>query len=54
MSKNERTVSIFGTFMTKFHELPEQPTYMAQQRHLNINISTLFEKLPLSKETIEP
>ena len=27
MSKHERIISIFGTFMTKFHELPEQPTY---------------------------
>ena len=27
ISKNERIVKIFKHFMTKFHELPEQPTY---------------------------
>ena len=27
MSKNERIISIFETFMTKFHELPKQPSY---------------------------
>ena len=26
--KNERFISIFETFMTKIHELPEQPTYI--------------------------
>ena len=28
MLKNERIISIFETFMTKFHELNEQPTYI--------------------------
>ena len=28
MSKNERIISISESFMTKFHELPKQPTYI--------------------------
>ena len=27
MSKNERIITIFKSFMAKSHELPEQPTY---------------------------
>ena len=26
--KNERIITIFENFMTKFHELPEQPSYV--------------------------
>ena len=29
ISKYERSISIFEHFMTKFHELPEQPSYLA-------------------------
>ena len=28
ISKNERIILIFENFMTKFHELPEQPSYI--------------------------
>ena len=28
ISKHERSISIFEHFMTKFHELPEQPSYL--------------------------
>ena len=29
--KNERIVTIFENVMTKFHELPEQPSYLIGQ-----------------------
>ena len=29
IKKNERIISIFENFMTKFHELPEQPSYIS-------------------------
>ena len=28
ISKNKRIISIFDNFITKFHELPEQPSYI--------------------------
>ena len=50
MSKNERIISIFETFMTKFHKLSEQPTYsIFKEEWLEFRYNTVSTSVSLGE-----
>ena len=44
ISKHERSISIFEHFMTKFHELPEQPSYVLKNWAVGVRVETQKER----------